>query len=88
MNAARSNIISLSGRTERRRLGCSSRTAAQPAPVRTLAQARLENNGYVILYRHGVTNHCPGCGKSHWIIGNRSAECAFCATALDLQRLA
>lgn len=90
MNAAHSNIISLSGRTERRRSGCSSRTAAQPdaIPVRTLAQAKLENNGYVLLYRHGMTNHCPGCGKSHWIIGNRSAECAFCATALDFQRLA
>lgn len=88
MNAARSNIISLSGRTERRRSGCSSRTAVQPVAVKSLSQTKLENNGYVILYRHGMTNYCPGCGKSHWIIGNRSAECAFCATALDLQRLA
>jgi hypothetical protein len=29
-------------------------------------------------------NHCPGCGRSHWIIGRLSAECAFCSTALPL----
>jgi hypothetical protein len=29
-------------------------------------------------------NHCPGCGRTHWIIGRVSAECAFCATALPL----
>lgn len=87
MIAARSNIISLSGRTERRRLGLLPQTAAQPARVRTAATAKLEQAGYVILYRHGVTNHCPGCGTSHWYVGTRSAECAFCATALDLQRV-
>ena len=26
----------------------------------------------------------PGCGRTHWIIGRISAECAFCATALPL----
>ena len=26
----------------------------------------------------------PGCGRTHWIIGRMSAECAFCATALPL----
>jgi hypothetical protein len=31
--------------------------------------------------------YCPGCGKSHWIIGNHTAQCAFCDTALDLQRI-
>jgi hypothetical protein len=30
------------------------------------------------------TNHCPGCGKSHWMIGRLTAECAFCGTALPL----
>jgi hypothetical protein len=27
---------------------------------------------------------CPGCGRSHWLIGRATAECAFCATALPL----
>ena len=37
------------------------------------------------LYRFGETNHCPGCGRTHWLIGRRLAECAFCATALPLK---
>lgn len=41
--------------------------------------------GYHAVYREGVVNHCPGCGRTHWIIGRQSAECAFCSTALPLQ---
>lgn len=44
----------------------------------------LKRAGYRIVYRTGGTNHCPGCGRSHWIIGMASAECAFCATAVPL----
>ena len=40
--------------------------------------------GYHAVYREHETNHCPGCGRTHWIIGRVSAECAFCATALPL----
>ena len=40
--------------------------------------------GYAIVYRPGVSNHCPGCGRSHWHVGRVSAECGFCATALPL----
>src|SRR3546814_13496086 len=40
--------------------------------------------GYHAVYREGEINHCPGCGRSHWIIGRFSAECGFCATALAL----
>jgi len=40
--------------------------------------------GYHAAYREGEVNHCPGCGRSHWIIGRLSAECAFCSTALPL----
>ncbi len=29
-------------------------------------------------------NHCPGCGKTSWIIGRFSAECSFCTTALAM----
>ena len=36
------------------------------------------------VYREGETNHCPGCGRTHWHIGRTTAECAFCATALAL----
>ena len=40
--------------------------------------------GYHAVYRDHVINHCPGCGRTHWLIGRVSAECAFCATALPL----
>ena len=41
--------------------------------------------GYHAVYRDGQVNHCPGCGRTHWIIGRLSAECAFCTTALPLR---
>ena len=40
--------------------------------------------GYHVVYREHEINHCPGCGRTHWLIGRMSAECAFCATALPL----
>ena len=40
--------------------------------------------GYHVVYREHQTNHCPGCGRTHWLIGRISAECAFCTTALPL----
>jgi hypothetical protein len=40
--------------------------------------------GYRVAYRLHEANHCPGCGKSQWIIGRVTAECAFCGTALPL----
>lgn len=40
--------------------------------------------GYHASYRAGQCNHCPGCGRSQWIIGRLLAECAFCATAVPL----
>lgn len=45
---------------------------------------RQAHTGYRIAYRQQETNHCPGCGKSHWVIGRLTAECAFCGTALPL----
>ena len=42
------------------------------------------SRGYHAVYRAGEINHCPGCGRTHWIIGRMSAECAFCSTALPL----
>jgi hypothetical protein len=41
--------------------------------------------GNHVLYRHGMSNNCPGCGRSQWIIGRRTAECCFCATAIELE---
>ena len=38
--------------------------------------------GYHVVYRQHETNHCPGCGRSHWFVGRASAECGFCGTAL------
>jgi hypothetical protein len=41
--------------------------------------------GYHAVYHDGEINHCPGCGRTHWLIGRVSAECAFCSTALPLK---
>jgi hypothetical protein len=41
--------------------------------------------GYHAVYHDGEINHCPGCGRTHWLIGRMSAECAFCGTALPLR---
>jgi hypothetical protein len=45
---------------------------------------RHAHSGYRVAYRQHQTNHCPGCGQSHWMIGRTTAECAFCGTALPL----
>ena len=45
---------------------------------------RPSERGYHAVYREHEINHCPGCGRTHWIIGRMSAECAFCTTALPL----
>ena len=47
----------------------------------------LSGRGYHVVYREQEVNHCPGCGRTHWIIGRISAECAFCATALPLAEI-
>ncbi len=47
--------------------------------------ADLSQRGYTPVYREHQTNHCPGCGRTNWIVGRVSAECAFCATALPLK---
>ena len=41
--------------------------------------------GYHAVYRDNEVNYCPGCARTHWLIGRMSAECAFCGTALPLQ---
>lgn len=40
------------------------------------------HRGYVIRHKPGCS--CPGCGRSSWLIGRLSAECAFCGTAIPL----
>jgi len=45
---------------------------------------RPYERGYHAVYHDGEINHCPGCGRTQWLIGRMSAECAFCATALPL----
>ncbi|HEV2865457.1 MAG TPA: hypothetical protein VGX37_03005 [Allosphingosinicella sp.] len=57
-------------------------TASAPAGALPHDPAK---RGYVVVYRHGEQNHCPGCGRAHWWIGRRSAECAFCATTLPFE---
>ena len=43
-----------------------------------------DERGYHAVYREHEVNRCPGCGRTQWLIGRVSAECAFCATALPL----
>ena len=40
--------------------------------------------GYHVVYRRDEVNHCPGCGRSHWLVGRLLAECGFCSTALPM----
>jgi hypothetical protein len=46
--------------------------------------ATLANRGHHIVYRANADNHCPGCGRSQWLIGRISAECGFCGAAVPL----
>jgi hypothetical protein len=46
--------------------------------------AGLAKRGHHIVYRVNESNHCPGCGRSHWLIGRVTAECGFCGTAVPL----
>ena len=32
--------------------------------------------GYHVAYRPNQVNACPGCGRSHWLVGRLMAECA------------
>ncbi len=47
--------------------------------------SRPQERGYHAVYREHETNHCPGCGRTHWLIGRLTAECGFCGTALPLE---
>ncbi|MGC4250427.1 MAG: hypothetical protein QM605_02880 [Sphingobium sp.] len=58
----------------------------QPA-CSALSPAIAFPRGYALLYHPGETNHCPGCGQRHWIIGRMMAQCARCDTALPLDEM-
>lgn len=53
-------------------------------PTSTGLIGRYYERGYHAVYREHEVNHCPGCGRTQWLIGRVSAECAFCSTALPL----
>ena len=59
------------------------------ASVSTLSDLGMSHDpairGYHVVYREHEVNHCPGCGRTQWLIGRVSAECAFCSTALPLK---
>jgi hypothetical protein len=44
----------------------------------------LHKRGYHAVYRENERNFCPGCSRTHWLIGRMMAECGFCGTALPL----
>jgi hypothetical protein len=66
----------------------SSRKELFMASVPTLSDLQMRHDpagrGYHVVYREHEVNHCPGCGRTQWLIGRVSAECAFCSTALPL----
>lgn len=43
-----------------------------------------QKRGYSTQYRDGEANRCPGCGRSNWHVGRKTAECAFCGAAIPL----
>ena len=53
-------------------------------PITSSEAWKPYERGYHAVYREHEVNHCPGCGRMHWLIGRMSAECAFCSTALPL----
>lgn len=54
--------------------------------IRRAEGFKPEVRGLHAIYRSGEVNHCPGCGRTNWIIGRITAECAFCGTALGLEQ--
>jgi hypothetical protein len=58
-----------------------------PSPSELRRAYDPTGRGYHAVYHEHQVNHCPGCGRTHWIIGRISAECAFCATALPLAEM-
>lgn len=55
-----------------------------PSPSEMRKTHDPTGQGYHAVYHEHEVNHCPGCGRTHWLIGRVSAECAFCATALPI----
>ena len=52
-------------------------------PVMNAADPKAPGGYRPAFYPAGV-NHCPCCARSHWHVGRRTAECAFCETVLPL----
>ncbi|MEP7130230.1 MAG: hypothetical protein ABI770_03790 [Sphingomicrobium sp.] len=53
-------------------------------PITFVDAWKPHERGYFAVSREHEINHCPGCGRTQWIVGRISAECAFCSTALPL----
>jgi hypothetical protein len=58
--------------------------SASPAPPGPLPVGHWATRPFVLTYRPGQTNRCPGCSGMHWHVGRQTAECAFCSTALPI----
>lgn len=59
-------------------------------PYNALPKSRLTDflaRPFRVVYHHQDSNHCPACGRQHWIVGRVTAECAFCETALPLEHI-
>lgn len=58
------------------------------SPSRVFAEKRSDECSVLalspLLYHGDAENACPGCGRSQWLVGRLTAQCASCDTALPL----
>jgi len=45
----------------------------------------VAQRAFILHYRPGRDNCCPGCGHSNWFVGRTAAECAMCTMVLPLR---
>ncbi len=62
------------------------RPKAAEKPQRQDLTSLHVRRGYHVAYRLDSVNDCPGCRRSQWYVGRTMAECAYCETALPIER--
>jgi hypothetical protein len=59
-------------------------SASPPGRAARLRPTPGPAGAYVLTYRPGFANLCPGCHATHWHVGRLMAECACCGAALPI----
>ena len=57
-----------------------------PAPIFVEQEPVRPQDSHFAWYRPKKDNPCPGCGRHHWLVGRKLAECSHCSTALPIAR--